>query len=82
MKDLIRSLAECFGPSGYEATVRELIRREVPRGWETRVDPMGSLLVHRPGAGPKAGRRIMLAAHMDEIGIIVTFIDEIGETVD
>ena len=79
MKDLIRSLTECFGPSGHEAAVRELIRREIPRGWETHVDPLGSLITHRPARGSSGkGRRIMLAAHMDEIGIVVTHVDQKG----
>jgi endoglucanase len=54
--------------------VRELIRAELPRGVETRVDALGSLIVHRKGKG----RRVMLAAHMDEIGIVVTHIDQRG----
>lgn len=74
MKDTIRALTECFGPSGHEAAVRELIRAEIPRGVETRVDAMGSLIVRRAGKG----RRVMLAAHMDEIGIAVTHIDQKG----
>jgi endoglucanase len=73
---MIRSLTECFGPSGQEAAVREIIRRELPRGADTRVDAMGNLVVHRPGA--RGGRRIMLAAHMDEIGIVVTHVDQKG----
>jgi endoglucanase len=76
VKELITTLAECFGPSGHEAGVRELVRRELPRGVETRVDAMGNLIVHRPGA--QGGRRIMLAAHMDEIGIVVTHVDKKG----
>jgi endoglucanase len=76
VKDLIRKLTESFGPSGYESAVRELITSELPRGVETRVDPMGSLIVHRKGTG--GGRRVMLAAHMDEIGICVTHIDQKG----
>jgi len=89
VKDLIRSLTECFGPSGHESAVRELIQREVPKGWKTSMDAMGNLLAHRGNGGargggrPKApsgahGRRIMLAAHMDEIGIVVTHVDQKG----
>ncbi len=74
MKDTIRSLTECFGPSGHETAVREAIRALLPRGVESRVDAMGSLIVRRPGRG----RRVMLAAHMDEIGIVVTHIDQKG----
>jgi putative aminopeptidase FrvX len=78
VKDLIRSLTECFGPSGHEAGVRELVLREIPRGAETRVDSMGNLLVHRPGPGKAGARRLMLAAHMDEIGIVITHVDQKG----
>jgi tetrahedral aminopeptidase len=76
VKDLIRSLTECFGPSGHEAAVRELITGELPRGVEKRTDAMGNLIVHRGGS--TGGRRIMLAAHMDEIGIVVTHVDKKG----
>ncbi len=74
MQDLIRKLTECYGPSGNESAVRALILSELPRGVETRVDPLGSLIVHRKGSG----RRVMLAAHMDEIGIVVTHVDQKG----
>jgi tetrahedral aminopeptidase len=75
VKDLIRKLTECYGPSGAESGVRELIRKELPNGVETRVDAMGSLIVRKKGSG---GRRVMLAAHMDEIGICVTHVDQNG----
>jgi endoglucanase len=74
VKDTIRTLTECFGPSGHEQEVRDLIRAELPSGVEARVDALGSLLVRRKGKG----RRVMLAAHMDEIGIVVTHIDQKG----
>jgi endoglucanase len=54
--------------------VRDRIRAELPRGVEARVDAMGSLIVRRAGKG----RRVMLAAHMDEIGIVVTHVDQKG----
>jgi putative aminopeptidase FrvX len=83
MKPLIKRLTETFGPSGFEQPIREAIRREVRGlGDETRTDPLGNLIVHR---GPRArgrravaGRRIMLAAHMDEIGLIVSHVDDNG----
>jgi putative aminopeptidase FrvX len=79
VKELIRSLTECFGPSGDERAVREAIQRELPGGAETRVDAMGNLIVHvGAGAGAGGGRRVMLAAHMDEIGIVVTHVDQKG----
>jgi tetrahedral aminopeptidase len=74
--ELIKKLAECFGPSGCESGVRELVRAEIPGGVETRVDAMGSLIAHKRGTG--GGRRVMLAAHMDEIGVVVTHVDQRG----
>jgi tetrahedral aminopeptidase len=76
VKDIIRKLSECFGPSGMEAEVRECIRAELPRDVQARVDAMGSLIVHRAGSGD--GRKVMLAAHMDEIGVVITHVDRNG----
>ena len=83
MKEIIRKLTECYGPSGHEAGVRQLILAELTEGGilsgrkiETRVDAMGNLLVHQKGNG--GGRRVMLAAHMDEIGVVVTHVDQRG----
>ncbi|MEZ0396729.1 MAG: M42 family metallopeptidase [Anaerolineales bacterium] len=83
MKPLIQKLTETFSPSGYETAIREVIRREVePLADELRVDALGNLIVRKgpsAGAGPVKGKkRIMLAAHMDEIGLIATHIDENG----
>jgi tetrahedral aminopeptidase len=78
MKKLIQKLTETFSPSGFESAIREVIRREVePFADEVRVDALGNLIV-RKGAKGKNGKRIMLAAHMDEIGLIATHIDENG----
>ena len=77
MKDLIRALTELYGPSGSEEQVREHIRGIVaPLVDETRVDALGNLIALRKGTG--SGARIMLAAHMDEIGLIVTYEDDKG----
>jgi len=78
MKNLIQKLTETFSPSGYESALREIIRSEVePLADEVRVDALGSLIA-RKGTKGKNGRRIMLAAHMDEIGLIATHIDANG----
>jgi len=78
MKPLIKKLTETFSPSGYESAIREVIRSEVePLADEVRVDALGNLIV-RKGEKGRNGRRIMLAAHMDEIGLIVTHIDANG----
>ena len=77
MKELIRTLVESYGPSGAEEQVREAIRSEVePLVDEVRVDAMGSLIAHIEGDGD--GQRLLLDAHMDEIGVMVTYIDDDG----
>ena len=78
MKDLIQKLVETAGPSGYEKHVRELVRAEIRElADELRVDALGNLIA-RKGQKTDAGLRMMLSAHMDEIGIMVTHIDENG----
>jgi putative aminopeptidase FrvX len=75
MKSLIQKLVETASPSGYEAPVRELIRAEIATyADEIQVDPMGNLIARKG----RAGKKIMLSAHMDEIGVMVTHIDENG----
>ncbi|GIL14317.1 MAG: aminopeptidase [Chloroflexota bacterium] len=75
MKELIRKLVEAWGPSGYEHHVREIIRAEVTGlADEITVDPLGNLIC-RVGQG---GKKVMVAAHMDEIGVMVTFAEKSG----
>lgn len=78
MKALLKSLTETFGPSGYEKNVREIVAKEVePLADEVRVDALGNLIV-RKGKKSKNGARIMLAAHLDEIGLMASHVDENG----
>src|SRR5512133_1260309 len=78
MKELIQKLVEAQGPSGYEQQVRDIIRAEVEgHADEVRVDPLGSLIV-RKGSGGQGGKTIMLADHMDELGVMATHIDDKG----
>ncbi|MFZ6031471.1 MAG: M42 family metallopeptidase [Chloroflexota bacterium] len=78
MKNIIQSLVEIPSPSGYEAQVREAIRALVaPLADELYTDALGNLIV-RKGDGTPQGRKIMLSAHVDEIGIMVTHVDDNG----
>ncbi len=75
--ELLTTLIDAFGPPGYEDQIREIIRAEVePLADEVWVDPLGSLVAYRQGDG--SGAKIVLAAHMDEIGVMVTHVDEHG----
>lgn len=73
---LLKAICEAPGVSGFERRIRELVLREV-RGLadEVKVDNMGNVMAIRKGKSPK---RVMVAAHMDEIGFIVNHIDEKG----
>jgi tetrahedral aminopeptidase len=78
MKELIQKLTETFSPSGYEDAVREVILAEIrPLADEIHVDALGNVIARKGTKGSK-GKRVMVAAHMDEIGLIATHIDENG----
>ncbi len=75
-RDLLAALCEVAGPSGREDRVRELVRPELEATCaRIDTDPLGGLTGVRPGTG---GPRLMLAAHMDEIGLMVTHVDDRG----
>ncbi len=78
MKPLIKKLVESFGPSGSEDQIREVIRQEIRTLPDyVSVDPLGNLIaVVKQGA--KTGKKILLSAHMDEIGFIVSHVDDNG----
>lgn len=78
MQELLQRLCELYGPSGREEAVAEFLRREVAEhAAAVRLDALGNLIV-RARAGTEGGKRIMLAAHMDEIGLVINHIDEKG----
>jgi len=78
MKSLIEKLTQTPGPPGHENKIREVVWAEIEaHADEIRVDNLGNLIA-RKGSKSSKGKRIMLAAHMDEIGVIATHIDENG----
>ena len=73
--ELIQTLSSAHGPSGDEADIRNILSELAsPMADEVAWDTMGNLIVHRKGPGSK----VMLAAHMDSIGFIVTHIEKEG----
>ena len=76
---LLRNLSEAVGISGNEAAVRKIVREHVePLADELRTDAMGNLLVIRKGPGRRR-LRVMLAAHMDEVGLMIVSVNSEGE---
>lgn len=75
---LLQKLCAADGISGDENTVRELILAEIrPFADSVTIDPLGNLLIHKKGKNrPKA--KLMLSAHMDEVGLMVTDITSDG----
>lgn len=77
MKELVKELTEAYGPPGYEQAVREIVQRHVSEAADqVEVDPLGNLHALKKGTGD--GLRVMLAAHMDEIGLMVSHINDKG----
>lgn len=72
---LLEKLVMCASPSGRESAIRNIIETELsPVCDEIFTDTLGNLICHKKGSGKK----LMLAAHMDEIGFMVNYIDEKG----
>lgn len=78
-EELLRRLTQAQGVAGYEKEVRVLLEDEVrPYADEVLVDPLGSLIAVKKGRGGSNAKKIMFAAHMDEIGFMVKKIESDG----
>ena len=79
---LLERLSNAFGPSGCEAEVRDIILDAIKDDIEEhRVDALGNLIALRKARGSSTKgfpRRIMVAAHMDEVGLMITHIEKEG----
>ncbi|MBN9503943.1 MAG: endoglucanase [Armatimonadetes bacterium 55-13] len=77
--DLLRRLTEAHGVPGQEDLIREIVRDELKGVCEFSTDSMGNL--HCVKKATKSGgtaKKLMIAAHMDEIGFVVKYIDDKG----
>lgn len=74
--ELLRNVVEAPGVSGYEFLgIRDIVIEELKDYVdEIRVDKLGNVIAHKKGSGPN----IMIAAHMDKIGVMVNHIDKDG----
>ncbi len=73
---LLADLCEVAGAPGHESRVRKIVLKEIkPLVDEIEIDNMGNVVAIKKG---KASKKVMIGAHMDEIGFIVTHIDEKG----
>lgn len=77
MKQLLEKLSNASGVSGFEDEVRNLMQEELTGHVDDLdVDNMGNLIATKNGKPD--GKKVMLAAHMDEIGLMVRYIDKEG----
>ncbi|MDD4860129.1 MAG: M42 family metallopeptidase [Dehalococcoidales bacterium] len=76
IEKLLKELTESAGVPGYETEIREVIRRHLAPLGEISRDRMGSLVCQQ--TGENAGPKLLLAAHMDEIGFMVKYISKEG----
>ena len=76
---LLKQICEIAGAPGFEKRVRDLVIELVtPLADEVKVDNLGNIIAVKKGKKNPDGKRVMVAAHMDEIGFIVTHIDDNG----
>ncbi len=76
----LEKLSNAFGVSGAEEEVREIIIEAVkPHADEWHMDTMGNLFVTRKAAGGSSPLRVMVTAHMDEVGFMITKIGSDGQ---
>lgn len=68
-EEILSKLSEAFGPSGFEDEVRNIIRDELGSFCTVSHDLIGNVICRKAGASDSP--KIMLAAHMDEVGFIV-----------
>lgn len=75
VNSLLEQFSNACGISGYEKNVCELLKKNIkPYVDEVYTDKLGNLIATKKGKGP----RVMIAAHMDEIGFMVKYIDDRG----
>jgi endoglucanase len=76
--DILKKLCEINGISGDEKFVRDLITKEIfPYVDDVKVDNLGNLIIFKKGS-KRSKTKLMLAAHMDEVGLIATCVTQDG----
>lgn len=80
MMELLREICDTPGVAGFEDPIREVVRRELEKSCDqVKVDILGNVIGYkRAKPGSAAPIRVMIAAHMDEIGFMVRHIDAEG----
>ena len=77
MLEILRELCTLDAVSGDEAAVRDYIINKIKNHCEYKIDPLGSIIAFKKGKKTPMNK-VMLAAHQDEVGFIVTYITDDG----
>jgi putative aminopeptidase FrvX len=73
--DFLRALCGAPAPTGFEAPAQEVLRKRLAGSVEAQSDPLGNLWADVPAAGSP---HVVVTGHNDQIGLIVTYVDEHG----
>ncbi|HEY5386752.1 MAG TPA: M42 family peptidase [Thermoleophilia bacterium] len=73
--ELLRALCLAPGPTGFEAPAQEVVRRRLASLGRVQDDPLGNVWLD---VGPAGGPQVVVTAHVDQIGLIVTYVDDQG----
>ena len=69
----LKTLTEINAPAGHEQPIRRVLIDELKaKGFNPYIDRMGNVIVVKEGSGAAPRKRVMVSAHMDEVGLIVT----------
>lgn len=77
MIELLRQLCTIDGTSGDEAAVRDFVISQIKDCCEYKIDNLGNIIAFKKGENP-ASKKILVDAHLDEVGLIITSIDGDG----
>ena len=77
MLDTLKALCELPGVSGREEAVRDFLLSRLDGVARCRVDGLGNLIAEKQGRC-RAKKKVMVSAHMDEVGFLITHIEENG----
>ncbi len=77
MKELLKQLCLCDGTSGDEVLVRDFVVSQIKDFCEYQIDNLGNIIAFKKGSCP-ASKKVLIDAHLDEVGFIITHIDADG----
>ncbi|MFL5729150.1 MAG: M42 family metallopeptidase [Cytophagaceae bacterium] len=76
---LLKTICEIPGPPGYEQKIRKFVLEQVTNLVDAvRVDNMGNIIALKKASSNSTNKKVMVSAHMDEIGFMITHIDDKG----